>query len=281
MGLALVSSACGKQASLTDGPLGIDASAADATAVIADASPDADVHGAVTVTVISRDGGPMKGAAVVFTDAEGTQEKIAGDDGKTSATVLPGATVTAVSASDTLRYVDSVAGVKPGDDLVLGTAYNEPQIGTFNVDLGFLDSGDTVAVYGPCDSSIALGPKPQLAAGGQTVQLTMHPSCKQDTMDLLFVRNRSASHLKERCGTRALCASPTTAPSDWRLRTSRECCSSPPLNSPAPRLKAVRDRCSSIVFPLATTTTGSSPTKFNPRSASRKSRPTSSPKPIG
>jgi len=197
VGLALLAAACGKNTSLTDGPLGIDASTADA----ATANPDADPHGAVTVTLLSRDGiaSPVVGAKVVFTDGDGTREKTTGDDGKATATVLPGATVTAVSAyQDTTRYVDSIGGVKPGDDLVIGGGAETPAIGTFTVDVGTLQTSELMTIYGPCGSGSAQGPQPALAgagagSGGQTITLSMFASCKQDTMDLVAVDERDGT----------------------------------------------------------------------------------------
>src|SRR4029077_8100117 len=95
--------------------------------------------GTVRVTVLdpSGTGAPAVGANVVFLDPDGMLVKRVATDtsGKANADVLPGASVTSIALINTTQYqLQTVLGVKPGDDLVLGSkTADSSTAGTFTV----------------------------------------------------------------------------------------------------------------------------------------------------
>lgn len=181
--------ACGK-----DHPL-VDAGVLDANRTDASTGPDADPHGVVTVTVLSSDGSgtPASGVKVAFVEPDGelAAEATTGADGKASASVLPGASVTAVYAlAPTDHQIETILGVKPGDDLTIGSAKDSTAAGTFTVNL--IDTGGTTsyAVYGPCGAGTFTVPQAFTSNATATVPvaLTFQRYCAQTTMDLVAVR---------------------------------------------------------------------------------------------
>jgi hypothetical protein len=113
-------------------------------------------RGTVHVTVVdpSGTGVPAVGVTVVFIDPDGTVVKTASTDstGKTSADVLPGASVTTVIPAASAFRMRTMLAVKPGDDLVIGPKVIDTQVnGTFT--LTWPDDpthATTFSVYGPC-----------------------------------------------------------------------------------------------------------------------------------
>ena len=197
--LACGIAACGKTTNLTDAPAG-DANNADAGNTI-----DADAHGAVTVTVMNPDGvsGPMAGVKVAFIEPNGdlAGEPMTDVNGKASASVLPGASVTAVYVlSPTSHQIESITGVKPGDDLVIGTQHPDTTAaGTFTVNVIAVVGTLQYDVYGPCGSGTYVvpaalrGPRPLGVVATVPVTLTMTADCVQSTMDLVATRMDTTS----------------------------------------------------------------------------------------
>jgi hypothetical protein len=155
---------------------------------LADAPPatiDGTSRGTVKVTVLDPNGGgiPTSGVQVVFIDPDGTQAARVPTDtnGHAQAEVLPGASVTAVwPASQELFTLESVLGVKPGDDIRLtffSLHQDSTEAGTFTVNLMPPGSGTyAYDVYGPCGETTSNTP---------AVTMTIFEYCKTDTMELL------------------------------------------------------------------------------------------------
>ena len=152
------------------------------------ATIDGSVHGIVTVNVLdpTGNGAPAIGAPVIFIDAAQTQKVATGNDGKAMADVLEGASVTAVLDENGSTLVESILGVKPGDNLTLGdvNTNTDPPAGTFTVNFSGV-TGQSYEVFGPCGEQFVNGPT-------STVTLTMTQSCVQSKMDLLIIVNNAA-----------------------------------------------------------------------------------------
>src|SRR5262249_23662970 len=130
---------------------------------------------------------------VVFLEADGslTKETLTDAQGKASARVKAGASVTAVhTVSPTDHRVETILEVKPGDDLVMGSGSPEAAAGTFTV--SFLDGpGTTTAyvAYGPCGGGRYTIPQGAVPGGAlPSVQLVMTSRCKLSSMDLVLIR---------------------------------------------------------------------------------------------
>ncbi|HTJ46966.1 MAG TPA: hypothetical protein VL463_32910 [Kofleriaceae bacterium] len=190
---AAAASACGKDTQLADAQNQIDARSADANT-----GPDADPHGPVTVTVLDYNGtgAPAPGVTVVFLEPDGTVEKEVATDanGKASANVLAGASVTAVYVVSAGQHaLETINGVEPNDDLTIGSGSDSSDAGTFTVNLIDTIGTTRYEVYGPCGvGTYIFNPKQGHGPNGVVatipVTLTMKKDCLQSTMDLVAVR---------------------------------------------------------------------------------------------
>jgi hypothetical protein len=171
--------ACGKVSGLADAGDG------SGTNIDGSVGPDANPRGTVTVTIYDNQntGAPVAGIPVVFVDPDG---KLVGRpttdaDGKASAEVLPGATVTSITPNGTNQYdLKTVLGVKPGDNITLNTPAQGTTAGTFTVNLTARAGAVHYYVYGPCGAQTS-------ADTSLTATLTISNDCKTDQMDLVAI----------------------------------------------------------------------------------------------
>ncbi len=191
IGLSLLAFAgsCGKKSSLAD------ASSTDGNSTDATPTFDADLHGPVTVTVLSLEGtgAPVSGAPIAFIEPDGSlaAEVLTDVQGKAQANVLPGASVTAVYAMPpTDAFLETVQAVKPGDDITIGAVTEGATLAGFTVNVAVVAGTTTYTVYGPCGPG-SFSPPTTLVGGTPTVPVTipMLDSCKQDPMDLVAIRD--------------------------------------------------------------------------------------------
>jgi len=167
----------------------------------ADAPPDADPRGPVHVTVrdVIGNGAPAPNIPVVFIDPDGTvvADIVSDADGRATANVLPGASVSAVYQqlstttvvmTTNIRYLFvSVLGVKPGDDLPIGfTDRDFTNSGTFNVTFQPFTGATTYDIFTPCGLTSSTTPN-------TAIPVQMQNSCKRDSFDILVVA-RDASN---------------------------------------------------------------------------------------
>jgi hypothetical protein len=149
------------------------------------------IRGTVRVTVLEPGGtgSPAVGATVVFLDPDGTLVKRGATDtaGKADADVLPGASVTSIALFNTTQYqLQTVLGVKPGDNLVLGSKNaDSTTAGDFTVAYPVAAGATTYEIVSPC-GRIAF---PAPAAGGPpaAATITISNSCKRDPMELIVI----------------------------------------------------------------------------------------------
>ena len=133
-------------------------------------------------------GAAAVGATVVFVDPDGTMVKKASTDsaGKADADVLPGASVTSIALINTSTALQTVLGVKPGDDLVIGIrSLDGSTAGDFSINYPAASGATSYDIVYPCGTVSFPAP----AAGGPppTAKITINNSCKLDTMELLVV----------------------------------------------------------------------------------------------
>jgi hypothetical protein len=175
LGGALIAAACGSDGGFAD------ASITDGDVIDAAAGPDADAHGEVTVTVYTQAGGPTpdRAASVVFTDSEGTQVVATDEAGVARATVLPGATVTAVrSAEDPVR-ITTILDVAPGDAIVVGSrlAATAP-LGSHDIAFAAFGAAASYSAHAGCGST---------SSPGRIVSLPVTAQCGPGPHDVLLV----------------------------------------------------------------------------------------------
>src|SRR5262249_7713651 len=145
---------------------------------------DATTRGTVHVTVLdpAGTGAAAVGATVVFVDPDGTQVKKATDSaGKADADVLPGASVTSIALVNTSTTLQTVLGVKPGDDLVIGIrSLDGSAAGDFSISYPAATGATSYDIVNPCGTVSFPAP----AAGGPppTSKITINNSCKLSTM---------------------------------------------------------------------------------------------------
>jgi hypothetical protein len=183
--------ACGKAGTdaAPDAPR-IDGAIADATTdAVADAPYDASTIAPVTVITYEMPSGSgvASDVPVVFVQPNGT---IAGEvrsdlNGVASATVLPGASVTAVYRGAVGATLYTVTEVQPGDHIDIGPAPSQQVTsGTFTVNVPAYPGAMAYDVYGPCGGTFAG------AAGNGAptpATLTFADDCQKATMDLVVV----------------------------------------------------------------------------------------------
>lgn len=171
-------------------------------AVPVDAPPDADPRSAVHVTVrdVIGNGALAPNIPVVFIDPDGTvvADVVSDAEGRATANVLPGASVSAVYqqlttqqsvvTTNNVHYLFiSILDIKPGDDLPIGfTDRDFSSAGTFDVTFS-PPAGMTPAkyeIFTPCGGTSATVPG--------TVAAPMQNSCKRDSFDILVVAEDAA-----------------------------------------------------------------------------------------
>jgi hypothetical protein len=182
--------ACGKVNTLSDAPQG-DGNGADSSTGIDANTIDADPHGSITVIVNdpSPPTTPLAGVPVVFVDPAGAiiAEVATDANGKASAVILPGSTVTAVyNAGTTNVQLETVLAVAPGDTITIGPQYQGQGSGSgsFTVDVPDYPGSQSYDVYGPCGSSNGA------AAGSgalSPVVLGFSDNCTESKMDLVAI----------------------------------------------------------------------------------------------
>jgi hypothetical protein len=143
---------------------------------------DADLHGTVTVTALSLlgDGTPEAGATVLITDGDGTRTATTDDTGATTATVLPGATLTVARRTSGGSQIATVVGVDPGDAIVFGKRppADAPVRGEMTFAFTEASGATQHTVYNGCDD----------ADGRSTgVPVRFGPGCGSGPHDILLV----------------------------------------------------------------------------------------------
>jgi len=162
-----------------------DSHLADAPVTGADATTRGTVH--VTVLDPGGTGAPAVGANVVFLDPDGTLVKRAATDtaGKASADLLPGASVTSIALVNTTTQLQTVLGVKPGDDIVLGSkSADSAASGTFTVTYPAFAGAVGYEIAHPCGPNFVTQPATG-APPPTTATLTFNNSCKLDSMEIV------------------------------------------------------------------------------------------------
>jgi hypothetical protein len=178
LGGALLTAACGSDGGFADArPADGDGDAADAV----DAGSDADPHGVVTVTVYTQAGGPLPdvNARVVFTDGERTQVVATDSAGIARATVLPGATVTAVRTVEDPVRITTILDVTPGDEIVVGSrlAASAP-LGDHDIEFAAFGSAASYSASAGCGTG---------TSAGRVVSLPVSAQCGPGPHDILLV----------------------------------------------------------------------------------------------
>jgi hypothetical protein len=113
--------ACGSSPQATDGGPGNDGGGIDTPL---DADPN--VRGTVTVRVVDKSSQPLAGMYVVFIDTDTTVTEATTDaNGTATASVYPGATVTAVRSRGTSYSLATVQALVPGDTVTLISALTD------------------------------------------------------------------------------------------------------------------------------------------------------------
>jgi hypothetical protein len=184
--MSLLLGACGKEASFADA--GPDAPTAPdgATTPDADTTPDARVRGPVTVDVrsMNQDGLPEVEAPVVFVDIDGTVTRTATDaDGRASAEVAPGASVTVVWPRGAGARLVTILAIVPGDELFVGTraSLGEDRTGRTTVTLAPQAGLAANVAYTTCGSVQSQEPQ------STTVETGWFAFCEQSDDDFLVM----------------------------------------------------------------------------------------------
>jgi hypothetical protein len=113
--------ACGSSPQIADGGAGGDGGGIDTPA---DADPN--VRGTVTVRVVDKSSRPIAGMYVAFVDTDATITEATTDaSGAASASVYPGASVTAVRSRGTSYSLATVQALVPGDTVTLISALSD------------------------------------------------------------------------------------------------------------------------------------------------------------
>jgi hypothetical protein len=169
--------ACGNVQGYADASITVDGSDVDAPV-------DAVPFGPVTVDVrtMNGDGLPQIGATVVFVDSDGTETRAAADqDGKASAMVHPGATVTAIWLQASGPRLVTMLGVEPGDEVRLGQPGSTPSSETGRGSITVPETGTPSQKYAftACGGNAFEGTGP--------LTLTWNNYCDQADTDILVV----------------------------------------------------------------------------------------------
>jgi hypothetical protein len=168
--------ACGKVQGFADAAVTVDGSDIDAPV-------DAVPFGPATVDVrtLNGDGLPQIGATVVFVDSDGTVTRAAaGQDGKASAMVHPGATATAIWLQASGPRLVTVIGIEPGDEVRVGQPANAASSETGSGAITVPETAPPAAKYA------------FTACGGQVLAnnaatLVWYTYCDQADTDILVV----------------------------------------------------------------------------------------------
>lgn len=127
-------------------------------------------------------GAVVVGVPVVFNEADDTLvgHPVTDSNGVASADVHMNATATVVITTQGSTQMQTITGLMPGDNIILGPTNGTPtSAGTFNVSFPANYPGAvSYDVYGPCGST-----------NGATspIVLTMQSDCKLDTMEIMVV----------------------------------------------------------------------------------------------
>lgn len=151
-------------------------------------SPDANAAN-VQVTVIDLDGSAASGVGVVVSAPDGTigDRALADNTGHASVFVHAGDSVTAAYTTPfSTTSLETVAGVQPGDDLVLG-AYARTSAGMFKLVYPAAPGNGQYLVYGPCAGGNA--------GNATTVMLPMSAECIDSSSELLVVAVNTNQYL--------------------------------------------------------------------------------------
>jgi hypothetical protein len=148
-----------------------------------DAAPDAPTHGMVRIQIYdpAGTGAVVTGVPVVFVEADDTQvgHPVTDANGYVSADVHAGASATLVITMGNTTQLETLLGLKPGDDIILGPRRDpSSDAGNFTVSFATYPGATSYIVYGPCGST---------STGSSPVTLSMYNNCKQDMMNLLVV----------------------------------------------------------------------------------------------
>ncbi len=152
-----------------------DASTADAEAPGLDAA----VAGTVNVTMYSA-GLPLAGATVLFHGPDGILvDRVMTDaDGKASAEIMPGSSLTTIRLEGEFGFLATYYGVEPGDEIVTGSPpglSSEPE----TMDVTFDDSaGSDFAVHHSCGIS---------SGAASPITATLNTLCDRTNEDFLLV----------------------------------------------------------------------------------------------
>jgi len=152
-------------------------------ATTGDGSPDAPTHGMVRIQIYdpADTGAVVTGVPVVFVNPDDTQvgHPVTDSNGYVTADVKVGASATLVITTGNRTELETLLGLKPGDDIILGPRRGQStDAGTFQVSFTTYSGATSYVVYGPCGSSSNSTPP---------VTLQMYANCKLDSMDLLVV----------------------------------------------------------------------------------------------
>jgi hypothetical protein len=140
-------------------------------------------HGLVRITIYdpADTGAVVTGVPVVFVEADDTLvgHPVTDSMGVVTADVHAGASATLVITTGNTTQLETLLGLKPGDDIILGPRRGEStDAGTFTVSFPAYPGAGSYVVYGPCGST---------STTALSAVLLMQSNCKLDTMDLLVV----------------------------------------------------------------------------------------------
>lgn len=140
-------------------------------------------HGTVRIKIYdpADTGAVVTGVPVVFVEADDTLvgHPVTDTDGVVTADVHAGASATLVITTGNRTELETLLGLKPGDDIILGPRRGpSTDAGTFTVSFATYSGASNYTVYGPCGST---------SSATSPASLQMSSNCKLDTMDLLVV----------------------------------------------------------------------------------------------
>lgn len=125
---------------------------------------------------------PLAGAPVVFTDSAGSQVVMSDAAGQASATVTGATDVTVIQAYQNVRYVQSILGARPGEDLrLVHVAYDLTKGAPVMVHFTPV-AGTSFRACGPCSCEVA-------AAGADVVAIPMESYCQAPAVEITLVAN--------------------------------------------------------------------------------------------
>jgi hypothetical protein len=156
---------------------------------------------------------PLVGAPVVFTDSTGSQVVMSNAAGQASATVTGATDVTVIQAYQNVRFVQSILGARPGDDLrLVHIAYDLTQGAPITVHFTPV-AGTSFRACGPCGCKDA-------ASGADVIAIPMDGYCQAPAVEITLVAKDSTgiryatasdvAYTAASGGTATFSSSPTT-----------------------------------------------------------------------